>query len=111
MRFSAVIDGYVVKSVDNFYVAEYIRYAYPGLIAFLLFIGSTVIGMLREGIRRHSGLYLALAAGAVCYFVNLWWLDSLQTLKYVYVLFAIYFAADAPEKREQEKVFVSKYIR
>lgn len=111
MRFSAVIDGYVVKSVDNFYVAEYIRYAYPGLIAFLLFIGSTVIGMLREGIRRHSGLYLALAAGAVCYFVNLWWLDSLQTLKYVYVLFAIYFAADAPEKKEQEKVFVSKYIR
>ena len=110
MGFGAVIDGYVVKSVDNFYVAEYIRYAYPGLIAFLVFIGSTAVGMLREGVSKCSGLHLALAAGVVCYFINLWWLDSLQTLKYVYVLFAIYFSGMVSLEKK-EPVGKSKYIR
>ena len=30
-------DGVYVISIDNFYVATYIRYAYPGLVTFVLF--------------------------------------------------------------------------
>lgn len=84
------INGTYIQSVDNFYIAEYIRYAYPGLITYLLFLGYFLIQMLRIGIGRNSDLCKALFVGSVCYCINLIWVDSLQTLKYLYVLFAIF---------------------
>jgi hypothetical protein len=85
-------DGAYVQSIDNYYVALYIRYAYPGLIAFVLFEITTLFFMVRTWIQKHSGLAMALAIGLVIYFINLWWVDYLQTTKYMYILLAIYAA-------------------
>lgn len=90
--FTWYVDGYFIKSIDNFYVASYIRYAYPGLIAYMLLILKMSISMLREGVKHKSGLCLAMFGGVLCYFVNMWWLDTLQTIKYVYILFALFYA-------------------
>ena len=89
--FSGQIDGINVISVDNFYVCQYIRYAYPGLIAYMSFILKAMGSMIKVGLNYKSGICKALFVGSMCYFINLWWLDSLQTLKYVYILFAIYY--------------------
>ena len=90
--FGAVINGIPVISVDNFYVAEYIKYAYPGLIAYILFILSNVILMIRSIVKYKSGLCKLALIATICYFLNLWWLDTLQTLKYEYLLIAIFYA-------------------
>lgn len=100
-NFSAVINGSYVKSVDDFYIAEYIRYAYPGLISFVLFLTYFLKNMTAGafGLFRNSGttdnifnknLCRIILTGTVCYLINLKWVDSLQTLKYMYILFAIY---------------------
>lgn len=107
--FSAEIDGSFIHSVDNFYAAEYIRYAYPGLFSFLFFIISAMKQMFTEAKKRKNGLLAALFIGSFCYFVNLWWLDSLQTLKYVYVLFAVC-AVECGKKAEELPEKKSKYI-
>ncbi len=89
---TVVIDGWAITSVDNFYVCQYIRFAYPGLVLYGLFIIITVVGILKEAIRKKSGIKMVLFISIVAYFVNLWFLDTLQTLKYVYIQFAIYVA-------------------
>lgn len=83
-------DEIYVQSIDNFYVALYIRYAYPGLITYVLFFLTTLYFMLKTGIQRHSGVCIALAIGFFVYIVGLWWVDYLQTTKYMYILVAIY---------------------
>lgn len=109
---SVEIDGIYVKSIDNFYVATYIRYAYPGLITFVMIIGSIILRMWNLGIKYKSGIMRCLLVGCICYFVNLWWLDSLMTLKYVYVLFAIYFVVIDPSYVETTKTKIaSRYIK
>lgn len=85
-------DGAYVQSIDNFYVALYIRYAYPGLITYVLFFITTLFFMLKTGIRMHSGVCMSLAIGFFVYIVGLWWVDYLQTTKYMYILIAIYAA-------------------
>ncbi len=85
-------DGAYVRSIDNFYVALYIRYAYPGLITYVLFFLTTLFFMLKTGIRRHSGICMSLAIGFFVYIIGLWWVDYLQTTKYMYILVAIYAA-------------------
>ena len=89
---TVVIDGWAITSVDNFYVCQYIRFAYPGLVLYVLLIITTLVGILKEAIRKKSGIMIVLFISIVAYFVNLWFLDTLQTLKYVYIQFAIYVA-------------------
>lgn len=114
--FSAEINGSFIKSVDNFYIAEYIRYAYPGLISFVLFVAHFVVNIAKGALKKKSALCKMLLVGCAGYLINLMWVDSLQTLKYLYVLFAIYFVADnlgmikEPEVKEAPKN-MSKYIR
>lgn len=110
------IDGVNIISIDNFYVAQYIRYAYPGLITYVWFVLKAVLDMLRKWAKTKDGIYAAIFCGVVCYFVNLWWMDSLQTLRYVYALMAIIYVymldTDSVEKkRERGKSYESKYIR
>lgn len=88
-HFSAIIDGYTIMSIDNFFVAQYIRYAYPGLIIYVLFLINTLIKMLRN-VKINKGLVLACLIGFVSYYVNLWFMDALQTLKYAYLIMAIF---------------------
>lgn len=99
------IDGFYIHSIDNFYIAHYLRYAYPGLITYLIFIITVGFRMLIRAFREHSGICIAVLIGSVCYFINLWWLDTLQTIKYVYILFAIF---EALPNREKLKFQISK---
>lgn len=96
-------DGAYVRSIDNYYVATYIRYAYPGLVAFVLFQIMTVFFMLRAGIRYRSGLCTVLAFGFILYSVSLFWADYLQTTKYMYILVAIYSAYYSERFQEQDR--------
>ena len=87
--FSAEIDGVYIKSIDNFYVSQYIKYGYPGMIAYILFIVVAVVFLIRAAWKYHSCVFKLVLIATVCYFFNLWWLDALQTLKFEYVLLAI----------------------
>lgn len=84
--FSARIDGTSIISIDNFYVALFIRFAYPGLITYIIFILSPVKKVMQN---KNNKVFLAFLLTIVIYFVNLWWMDTLQTLKYVYLIYAL----------------------
>lgn len=83
-------DGTYIKSIDNFYVALYIRYAYPGLITFVAIQVMSIVYMVRTAIRHHSSLCAATAIAMFAYSVSLYWADYLQTTKYMYIVLAIY---------------------
>lgn len=100
--FIFAIDGMYLKSIDNFYVALYIRYAYPGMIAYLLFFLVTIIKMIKNYIQDHSAVCMALAIGMITYCVSLYWVDYLMTTKYMYILVAI-FEAFCSEKHKDAK--------
>jgi hypothetical protein len=114
--FSYEINGSYIRSVDNFYIAEYIRYAYPGLISYVLFLLYFIVGMVKYSIQHKSQISNMLLIGVVCYCINLIWVDSLQTLKYLYVLFAIFsclpynFQGMYHKCKRKDQVF-SKYIK
>ena len=78
-----------IHSIDNYYVAQYIKYAYPGLISYVVFIVISIVTLLRNGLRYRCGLLIVIAIGITVYFVNLWWVDALQTLKFMYVYLAL----------------------
>lgn len=86
------IDGTRIRSIDNFYVALYIRYAYPGLITYGLFFVMTAFFMLKTGFQKNSGMCKSLAIGFIIYCINLFWVDYLQTTKYMYIIVALYAA-------------------
>lgn len=89
--FSVEIDGYFIESIDNYYVMQYIKYAYPGLVSYVMIIVTT-IGMMVSAVRKYKEPILKMTlVGTVCYFVNLWWVDALQTLKYEYIIIAIFY--------------------
>lgn len=96
-------DGVYIQSIDNFYVANYIRYAYPGLITFVLFQIMTAYYMLKTGFKHHSGLSISLAIGFILYSVGLLWVDYLQTTKYMYILIAIYAAHYSERFQSQDR--------
>lgn len=87
--FSCEINGSYIRSVDSFYIAEFVRYGYPGMISYIGFLLYFLIRMLRDCLRNKSQISKMLLVGSVSYCVNILWLDSLMTLKYLYILFAI----------------------
>lgn len=90
-----------IASIDNFYICQYIKYAYPGMISYILFIITTIVTMLRKIHIWQSGTLKVLLIGVICYFFNLWWVDALQTQKFVYIIIALFFAVvDANEEIE-----------
>ena len=98
--FGWVINGWAIRSVDNFYIANYIRFAYPGLITYVMYILSTLIRTFKEWYNARSGLFAAVFIGVSMYFLNVWWLDALMTYKYVYILIAVFLACyDDKNKR------------
>lgn len=91
--FSAEINGVFIQSIDNYYISQYIKYAYPGLITYVLVIITTV-AMMILGIVKHKSIIMKMTlVGTMCYFINLWWVDALQTLKYEYIIIAIFYAS------------------
>ena len=111
-HFSAVIDGYTIMSIDNFFVAQYIRYAYPGLIAYVLLLINTLVKMLKN-VKINKGLVLACLFGFFSYYMNLWFMDALQTFKYVYMLMAIFevILIENNKTADTKQIKKSKYIK
>lgn len=114
--FASEINGTFVHSVDNFYIAEYIRYAYPGLVAYILYIGYYLLGMTKGIRKKENRAVTGLLIGTVCYLINLYWVDSLQTLKYLYILFAIFIVMSGDEIKNKtielnRNKIKSKYIK
>lgn len=114
--FSCEINGSFIYSVDNFYIAEYIRYAYPGMICYVIFLLYFLIRMLKNSFQKKSQISKMLLTGSLCYCINIIWLDSLQTLKYLYILFAIFccLPENSPEemkaREKARKRMSSKYF-
>ena len=109
--FSSEINGSFIKSVDNFYIAEFVRYAYPGMIAYIFFVGYFLMGLLKKIWKEPSGLAKILFVGVAGYLLNLLWVDSLQTLKYLYVLFALYTCIGDNQGAEKYSKQASKYLK
>ena len=103
--FSVELDGYFIASIDNYYVAQYIKYAYPGLVSYVLVIINTVGRMLSGVIKHKNPILMMTLVGIICYFVNLWWVDALQTLKYAYIIMAIFYVCyeELEDKRKLRK--------
>lgn len=101
--FVFAIEDMYIKSIDNFYVALYIRYAYPGLITYVLFFLVTIIKMVKKYVQEHSAVCMALAIGMIAYCVSLYWVDYLQTTKYMYILVAIFEALCHEKRRNRNK--------
>jgi hypothetical protein len=115
--FSCEINGSFIRSVDNFYIAEYIRYAYPGMICYITYLIYFLIRMLKMSIQKKSQISKMLFTGSICYCINLLWLDSLQTLKYLYILFAVFCCLQVNSPAETnigeriKKTLPSKYFK
>jgi hypothetical protein len=110
--FSSEINGSYIESIDNFYIAEYVRYAYPGLIAYAFFLIYYLIGMIKRSISEADAVYKAVFVGTVFYLINLNWVDSLQTLKYMYIWVAIFICMERNRQTNSQKMtFKSKYIK
>ncbi len=92
--FTSLVDGRVVESIDNFYIAEYVRYAYPGMYSYIFFLAYMGIKMVMDIYKTRSAIVRTVFIGAVTYCYHLTIADSLQTFKYLYVLFAIYICCD-----------------
>lgn len=108
--FSSEINGSFIQSIDNFYVAEFVRYAYPGLFSYLLFLFVAVKDAMKKYLAGRDRFCLILFIGIGCYLLNLWWIDSNQTLKYLYVLFALLEVFELPETKKEMKQD-SKYLK
>lgn len=103
--FGAEIDGVYIQSIDNYYVQQYIKYAYPGLVTYVIFIISVVVMMVRQLIKTNSALVKVCLVGTIVYFYNLWWVDALQTLKFEYIIIAIFYAFVMQSKKEKQTVY------
>jgi hypothetical protein len=115
--FSCEINGSFIKSVDSFYIAEFIRYAYPGMISYIAFLLYFLLRMLKNSFQKKSQISKMLFTGSICYCINILWLDSLQTLKYIYILYAIFCCLPENDLHETKirqqfmKKLPSKYIK
>ena len=91
-KISLVIDGYWIRSIDNFYVGQYIFLGYPGLVATLGIIIAFLCFIYKKGFKERSLLYKSIFIACICYFISLWWVDHLGTLPYIYTLFGFVYA-------------------
>lgn len=103
----AEIDGVYIYSIDNYYIVQYIKYAYPGLIAYILFMITWFVILFKNLLQKNnkiSSVTKTVLIGSLFYFINLWWVDTLQTLKYMYIVVAIFYAAYLEEKDLKSQV-------
>ena len=92
----------------------YIRYAYPGLITFVAIQVMSIVYMIRTAIKYKSSLCMVTAIAIFSYSVCLYWVDYLQTTKYMFIILAIYCAYYSEkfqqiERKERKKYKVLEY--
>lgn len=109
--FAAVINGVVVKSIDNYYVAEYLRYAYPGMFSYIFYIAYALIKMLIRIFRFKDGYSKAFFIAIVGYAISLMYVDSLGTLKYAYLIIAMFICHAREDFVFASRQKKSKYLR
>ncbi len=105
------INGRYIESIDSFYIAEYIRYAYPGMICYIVFLLYFLFSMLKSSFQKKSQLNRVLFVGSLCFCINILWVESFP--RYLYILFAIFCNISAnpfEEEREEKEKLPSKYI-
>lgn len=87
---SVVIEGYWIRSIDNYYIGIYVTYAYPGVVTFVLMQFTFLAVAIRNVIyMRKNAVSKVISIVLICYSICLWYLDQLQTYKYIYILFAM----------------------
>lgn len=82
------IDNWRVTSVDNFYVNQYIKFAYPGLIATICMFATYLWNCVRGFWVYHSSVFLLCLISGAAYMGNLIVVDELATIKYFFFLLA-----------------------
>lgn len=102
-NFGMYIEGYRIFSVDNFYVGQYITYAIPGVITWLLMSISFLCDMIACFLKKNM-LGFALAVSFICYYISLWYLDQLQTYPCMAALFGVIYGVRYMERQELMKV-------
>ncbi|MGX8703117.1 MAG: hypothetical protein ACSW8H_01545 [bacterium] len=101
-EFSMYVEGYFIRSVDNFYVGQFITYAYPGLFAWLLMSAGFLVSAIRNFFKNRNFLTLAAAISIIGYFISLWYLDQLQTFPIMFAIFALVYASSVLERRARK---------
>ncbi len=91
--------NYALGSVDNYYVGQYITYAYPGLITWLLMSASFVPHIIKKYRRKDSCVNIAILISFIGYFISLWYLDQLGTFPVMMALFALSCVDENKERR------------
>lgn len=111
-RFSTKINGRVLESLDNFYIAEYVRYAYPGMVSIILFFGYTIYIMVKKMLRNREDIYIkSFLLCTVLYVVSLYFVDSIGTLKYCYLIIALFVCHASDVSVYEARHKKSKYLR
>lgn len=88
-QFNWNYQGFWVNSIDNYYVNQYIKVAYSGLIIQCIFYIAMIGMMVRAVLIKHSKVCLVVLISCLFYFITLWWVDALGTLDYIFMLFAL----------------------
>lgn len=88
-NFSAVVGGRTVVSIDNFYVMQFLQFAWPGLIAIVLVFVYMLIQCINGSLKKDGVVCKALLFSFALYFINLWFVADLGTFKYAFSLFGL----------------------
>lgn len=97
--YTAVVEGRTVASIDNFYILQYLRFAWPGLIAILLMF-VYMLGCCISGAKKSIVCRMLLISFAL-YFINLWYVADLGTFKYAFSLFGLAYVYSKGKGRSQ----------
>ena len=89
---SVTVNGRNILSVDNFYVLQYMQFAWPGLVSMVGIFVYMAARCLVGAVERRSVVCKLLLLSFLLYFVNLWFVADLGTFKYAFSLFGLAYA-------------------
>lgn len=84
-----IINNTVVKSVDNFYIAMFIRYAIPGVVSILYIFYTNLKNAFLNFLSNKNRINYLLILSTIAYLFNLLIVDELATLKFMFIIFSI----------------------
>ncbi len=87
-----IVGGQRVASIDNFYVLQYLRFAWPGLISTVLIFAYMVVRCIVGAFKKDGIVCKMLTFSFLMYFFNLWYVADLGTFKYAFSIFGLAYA-------------------
>lgn len=109
--FAAEINGVTLASLDNYYIAEYVRYAYPGMIAMIFLFLYFIFKMTKKLFTDKDAFTKAFLISTLGYCISLYFVDTLATLKYLYLIWALFICRFPEEFVFEPRHKRSKYLR